>query len=364
MVGKSYTSLLELYEEITRLEQISGLMTWDQNVYMPEGAVGSRAAQNSLITALIHQRFTSEKMGRLLRSLEGEELDEKQKVIVRELARDHKRKTAIPEELAKKISRTETEGTQVWIKAKQNNDFKAFSGTLEKMIDLKKDVAEKIGYEDVPYDALLDEYEPYMRSKEIVSIFKDLRSKLVPIVDRITASGIEIDISPIKGNFPVYKQMEMSKGILREIGYDFNIGRLDETEHPFTIGSMDDTRVTTRFKEDDLRPGLFACMHEGGHALYEMGYLKENYCTPLAEPASLGIHESQSRFWENMVGRSHGFLKRYLPMMSDIFPSVKKSSLEDVFKAVNHVDPSLIRVEADEVTYNLHVLIRFEIESE
>ncbi|MFO8051745.1 MAG: carboxypeptidase M32 [Thermoplasmatota archaeon] len=364
MIGKEYEDLRELYEEITRLEQISCLLVWDQNVYMPDGSIASRAAQTSLVTGLIHQRYTSKRMGELLAKLDRKDLDDDQSVVVREISREYRRKTAVPEKLAKEISRTESEGYQIWVKAKQNDDFGSFASTFEKMVDLKKEVAEHIGYDDVPYDALLDGYEPYMRSKEVVSIFSDLRTRLVPLAERIADSGITIDASPITGRFPKDKQIDLSNRILEDMGYDFNRGRLDETEHPFTIGSMDDTRITTRINEDDIRTGLYACIHEGGHALYEMGYPEKNYCTPLAEPVSLGIHESQSRFWENMVGRSLGFWERYLPEAKSMFPSLRGSSPIDLFKAANSVAPSLIRVEADEVTYNLHILIRFEIESE
>lgn len=364
MQTKEWKELMELYEEITRLGQVSSLLMWDQNTYMPQGSIRSRAAQNALITGLVHQRYTSDRLGELLSAVGSMELDEDRKAIHREIDREQKRRRSVPEKLAKDISRTEAEGNQAWVKAKKENDFGAFAPILEKMIGLKKDLAECVGYKEAPYDALLDEFEPYMTCSEVDSIFTDLRKKLVPIVERITGSGIEIDASPLKGDMPKGKQLQFSEVILKDMGYDFSIGRIDETEHPFTVGSMDDVRITTRFDEGDIRNGLFACIHEGGHALYEQGYEEGNFCTPLSEAASLGIHESQSRFWENMVGRSLGFWERYLTGGKGLFPEWKDKEPMDLFKAVNRVQPSLVRVEADEVTYNLHVLIRYEIEKE
>ncbi|MFW3147177.1 MAG: carboxypeptidase M32 [Thermoplasmatota archaeon] len=363
MKDSAFDEMLEIYEEITRLKQLSDLLMWDQNTYMPPGSVGSRAAQNSLVTGLIHQRITSKRMGELLASMKESELSEQEQAMVREVRRDHERKSSIPEKLAREISKTEAEGTQIWVKAKQNNDFASFAPILGRMIDLKGQVTEHLGYAENPYDALLEDYEPYMTSREIRSIFGPLRAGLVNMVKKIADSGHEIDSSPIMGSFPKEGQESLSKRILGDMGYDFERGRLDVTEHPFTVGSMDDTRITTKYNIEDLRPGIFGSIHEGGHALYEQGFLEENYCSPLAESVSLGIHESQSRFWENIIGRSLPFWEHYLPITGEHFPRLKRYDPVDIYRAVNTVAPSLIRVQADEVTYNLHILIRFELET-
>jgi len=322
-----------------------------------------RGDQQALVSGLAHKKLTSEKTGRLLKeALSETKGDLEKEAVLREIGRYFDRATSVPESLVKEISRMEPIATEEWIKARQNSDFSIFKGTLEKMVSLKRQMADHIGYVVSPYDALLDEYEPDMRADRIRSIFSDLREELIPIVSKLTEVCKVVDASSVTTGYPIDLQERFFTGILEKMGYDFQRGRMDVTAHPFTSGSMDDVRVTLRYDENDIRPGLFSAIHEGGHALYEQGFLKDKYNTPIAESISLGIHESQSRLWENIIGRSHGFWKHMYPELQRTFPSMKDETLTEFHRGINTVKPSLIRVEADEVTYSMHIIVRFEIE--
>ncbi|MBN1540159.1 MAG: carboxypeptidase M32 [Candidatus Thermoplasmatota archaeon] len=358
----AYNELIGIYDEISTIGDISSLLGWDQNTYMPRKAAAGRGGQSAFLSKLVHRKVTDPRVGYLLDRLEGEDLSGTRAAVVREIRRIYKRKTSVPEELEAEIARSEPLSVQAWAEAKQKKDFSIFAPNLEHMLELKKKVAEKVGYPDIPYDAMLEEYEPYTRTAQVREVLERLKKRLVPVIERISeAEGQRIDIS---GKFPREAQESFCRRILVDIGYDFERGRLDTTEHPFTIGTGDDTRITTHFYENDLRPALFSCIHEGGHALYEQGFLKENMHTPLGEACSLGIHESQSRMWENLIGRSLPFWKRYYPDLQSAFPGLSALPLEDFYQTVNRVRPSLIRIEADEVTYSMHILIRFELEIE
>lgn len=358
-----YIELLEDYSKIHQVGLILNLLMWDQNSYMPSGAVKMRGDQNALLSGYAHNIMTSRSFGDLIEKAGKASKDDSGKeAVIRELKRIHDRATSIPEDVIKRLSRLESLATESWTKARQKSDFNMFSPILEEMVSLKMKVSELVGYDDRPYDALLDEYEPYMKSAKIEEKFKSLRNKLKPMVSKLSDVCRDLDTSSTRKGYPVDAQRRFSRMILEEMGYDFNRGRLDETPHPFTSGSLDDVRVTVRYDENDIKPGLFSTIHEGGHALYEQGFLRENYETPLAESVSLGIHESQSRMWENLVGRSRGFWDHYYTSLQDHFPAMKNVPLDDFHRSINHVSPSLIRVEADEVTYSMHVIIRFEIE--
>ncbi|MCK4613726.1 MAG: carboxypeptidase M32, partial [Thermoplasmata archaeon] len=223
---------------------------------------------------------------------------------------------------------------------------------------------EAIGYDDQPYDTLLDEFEPSLKTAQVKGLLSRLRDKLVPIVSRIIDSGIRPDISFLTCEFPVDGQKEFDHEVAKKLGFDFDRGRIDESMHPFTTGTLHDTRFTTNYKPDNMRFSLFATIHETGHALYGQGHLEEHYGTPMGQPVSMGIHESQSRMWENVVGRSLPFWEYYYPHLKERFPKqLEGRSLEEFYAAINDVHPSLIRVEADEATYNLHILLRFEMEN-
>jgi carboxypeptidase Taq len=363
MASKVYDDFLKQVKEIYILNQAKSVLRWDQETYMPPGASPDRAGQLSLLSELVHKRLTSKAMGELLKKLEKDKgLDEDQKVIVREIARDYRREVSIPPDLVREISETEVHSYEAWVKARKANDFKSFEPWLEKMIGLKIRVADCIGYQDTPYDALLDDYEPYMKTSDVRELLARFRKKLVPVASKIIEAASGTDDSILKGKYDIEKQKTFCMSVAEDLGYDFNQGRLDVTAHPFTIGSDRDVRITTRYYEDDMRMGLFGTVHETGHGLYAQGALEKYYLTPLSDAISLGIHESQSRMYENIVARGLPFWKHYFKKLQATFPLLEKVKLEDFHRAINIPRPSFIRVEADEVTYNLHILLRFEIE--
>ena len=364
MDNREYDELLENYREISLLTSVKGLLDWDQETYLPKDSIDKRAKQTSLLSGLIHRRISSVRVGKLIENLEGEaDLSRDQRAIIREVKRVHRRAASVPESLVREMSKTTSLAQSKWSRARKKDDFDIFGPSLEKIISLKKEEAEYIGYPDRPYDALLDEYEPYTLTSDVAAVLDRLKIKMKPIVKKIIESGLVIDTTPIESGFETDKQEKFCRMILEDMGYDFNRGRLDRTVHPFTVGSDDDVRITTRYS-DDLKVSLFSCIHEGGHALYEQGYLRENYNTPLAEPISLGIHESQSRMWENIIGRSLPFWEHYRETLTRHFPVLDRFTTSEIHNMFNVVKPSLIRVEADEVTYNMHILLRFEIENE
>ena len=236
---------------------------------------------------------------------------------------------------------------------------------LSKIIELKKQEAEYIGYEDRPYDALLDGFEAGLTTAGLAPMFAGLRDKLSTIVDKIIKSGVEPDLGLVKCCYPVDEQAKLCKALTETILYDYDRGRMDVAPHPFTAGTLNDSRITVRYFDDDVRPSIFSALHEGGHALYEQGFIQEHYGTPMAQAVSLGVHESQSRMMENLVGRSRPFWEHWYPKLEKMFPKqLNGYNLDNWYAAINDVRPSLIRVEADEVTYNLHIILRFEMESE
>jgi len=367
-MSKTYSDFLELTKEIRILAQVDHILGWDQQIMMPPGAIKAREPQLTLMSTIIHQKMTSERLGGLIKELRKPEAQEtlspEQKAIVYEIGRDHEKAKAVPTELVKKLAKTGALAFEEWVKAKKDNDFPRFEPWVIKMVDLKKEEAEYIGYEDSPYDALMDEFEPGLTSREVTQLFGDLRAGLVPLVTKIIESGQRPDTSFLTCGFEIEQQKQFNTQLAKDLNYNFDWGRLDEAPHPFTTGNMYDTRITTRYKEEDLRPAMMATIHEVGHALYEQGFKDEHYMTPMAKNVSLGIHESQSRTWENIIGRSEPFLNNYFPKLQSAFPQqFAGRSANDMYRAVNDVRPSLIRVEADEITYNLHILLRFEIES-
>lgn len=356
----AYKEILKMYDEVSVINEISSQLSWDQNTYMPKMAAEMRGRQGAFLSKITHRKITDPRTGALLDELESLDLDEEKKANISEIRRIYDRKTSIPEELEAEIAKLDPISMQSWIEAKAKGDFKLFSPELGKMLDLKMKIAEKVGYTDTPYDAMLEEYEPYTLTRQVKEVFERLRKKLVPIIEKIVSA--QRDEIHLEGNFPISGQEVFSRKVLTDMGYDFDRGRLDVAEHPFTIGSGDDTRITTHYYEDHLEPALFASIHEGGHALYEQGFLKGHDHTPLGEACSHGIHESQSRLWENLIGRSYPFWKYYYPKIMEAFHSISDLSLPTFYKAINQIRPSLIRTRADEATYNLHILVRFEIE--
>ncbi len=363
MANDAYSKLMELYSEYSALGQVEMLMGWDLETYMPQGAAEMRGVQSSVVGAMRHRMITSRKVKGLLREASRSKgLTEVQRSSLRWLKREHERKTSIPETLVKDMAKLEPLSTRAWIKARNENDFKVFLPLLEKVFELRSKMAEHLGYSKTPYDALLEDFEPGMASSRAANILKGLRSSLVPMVRTIADKGETPDESMVRKGYGEKGQFDFGKRVLHDMGFDMEKGRIDTSAHPFTSGTYNDVRVTTRFDRKDLRSALFAFIHEGGHALYEQGLPKEHYGTPLGEAVSYGAHESQSRLWENQVGRSLPFWKHYAPILRKTFPNMKAVKLEQLYRAFNVVRPSFIRVEADELTYNLHIMVRFEIE--
>lgn len=358
-----YDEFIDFVKELYDIRKASDLIEWDQETYMPPKSVEGRGYVLATLSGVYHEKLVSKKMGKYLDELsKTKDLTDKQKANVREIKRIYEKKTKVPLKLVKEIAKTSSLGTEAWARARKKKDFKIFQPYLEKMVRLKKDFAEAIGYEDKAYDVLIDDFEAYTTVKDMDPVFSGLRKALVPIVKKIIESETKIE-NVLEQSFDVDKQKNFGIQIIKDMGFDFEHGRLDSSAHPFTSGSCDDVRLTT------FREGrgfhLFAMMHEAGHGLYEQGYKKEHYRTPMAEAVSLGYHESQSRMWENLVGRNLLFWKYYYPKLQEIFAEqLKKYSLEDFYDAINIVKPSFIRVEADEATYNLHILLRYDMEKD
>jgi carboxypeptidase Taq len=389
-----YRDLCSLLREGATLRSVGSLLGWDQETYMPAKAGAARASQQELIARLAHERATDPRVGELLSRCEGDRSLTSDPAIasnLREARRDFDLATKLPSSLVAEIARIASQGQEVWKHARDKSDFKMFQPTLEKMMDLTRRKAECYG---APaggelYDALLDEYEPGATAREIEAIFTPLRKDLTDLVLAVAErtgkakpskdkskkgdkpkAKVKISTACIDEEVPTDAQHRFGLRVLRTMGFDLDAGRLDVTTHPFCSGLTDgDTRLTTRYRGERFTDALYGTMHEGGHGLYEQGLPKGGegdaslFGQPLADAISLGIHESQSRMWENFVGRSKHFWKWAQPLLVKEFgKKFKRHDADDLFAATNTVSPSLIRVEADEGTYNMHVMIRFELE--
>ncbi len=364
-------SAKELYQQyVTAMRKIAdikysiALLGWDQECYQPKKGAEFRAQQIGTLSGMAHDLFVDDKLGEILSQLKSSnDLSELQKRNVEETFKDYTREKKYPTSFVEKIAQVTSQTYQAWLKAREQNDFKVYSPMLETMIDMKREEAEILGYENHPYNALLDLYEPGAKTDELDVLFKEVRSNLVDFVKEIAAKP-QVRTDFLKRNYPYQPQWDFGIDMLKQMGYDFDAGRQDVSPHPFTTNfSMQDVRVTTRVNENDFSTMLWSCIHEGGHALYEQGLLVENYGLPLGEAVSLGIHESQSRLWENLVGRGFGYWKGNFRNLKTVFPEqLKDVSDNEFYKGINKVQPSFIRVEADELTYHFHIMVRFEIE--
>ncbi|AGA26457.1 carboxypeptidase M32 [Singulisphaera acidiphila] len=366
----AYEDLIRRSREASLLASCSSLLGWDEQTYMPTGGVEHRSRQMALLAGLHHEKATDPIIGELLEQLDGtplvQDADSPAAVNIRELKRNYQRLTRLPRSLVEEMARTVSISQQEWITARSKADYAHFQPWLERIVALKQREAECLGDGTADYDALLDEYEPGAKSAEIAVLFDALRTDLVPLVRAIAESPIKPNVAILRGEFPVDRQRIFGELVAGALGFDFSKGRLDTTAHPFCSGiGPGDCRITTRFHHDQFADALFGIMHEVGHGLYEQGLDPAHFGTPMGESVSLGIHESQSRLWENAVGRSRPFWSHFLPIAQRFFPeSFPNVSLDEFHLAINRVEPSLIRVEADEVTYNLHILVRFELERE
>ena len=367
---ENISELREKLQEIYHLGSALQVLHWDMEVFMPPNGASNRAMTIANLSGILHEKFISEDFAALLKKakakLDAGKLDDEESAIVRELWREYERQKKLPVAFVKEMAEICSSGHNVWIKAREKSDFEIFLPYLKKIVALKRREAELVGFKKSPYDALLDTYEPYATSEDISMIFEDLKKFLVPFLKKIKNSKIKIKPDILKGNFPVAQQKKFNEEVAKKLGFDFEAGRLDTSVHPFSSGfHPSDVRITTRYRKNDLFDSFFGVIHETGHALYEQGLSAKHFGTPLGESISHGIHESQSRMWENNVARSKNFWKYFFPKLQKQFPkSFAKISFNDFYRAINFVEPSLIRVEADEVTYNLHIIMRFEIEKE
>jgi carboxypeptidase Taq len=363
----AYESLCNHARETAKLASIMGLLEWDERTKMPTAAGEYRAEQISFLAGEIHKRATAPAVGEWLGELVDSSLTADphsiEGTVIRQLKRQYDKRTKLPQALVEELSRTSVLGQQTWVEARKADDFAKFQPLLEKTIELKRQEAAAIGYKVTPYDALLDDYEPGATTAEVAAALGGLRDALTPLVEQIVGSSRKPDSELLKRDFPVDAQEAFGKAASAAIGFDFNAGRLDTTDHPFCAGAGPrDQRITTRYNINDFSDAFFSTLHEAGHGLYEQGLPADQFGLPTGEAVSLGIHESQSRMWENQVGRSRAFWEHFLPKGQQQFAALKGVSLDTLYGAINEVRPSLIRVDADEVTYNLHVLIRFELE--
>ncbi len=371
-MSRNLDILIRELRVITQLRSVAAVLSWDQETYMPPGSAQARADQISLIMSMSHARFISTDFRRSLGTLvdlptgkvSEDNLAPEEVRLLEMTWRDWRRAIALPVEFVGELARLTAEAQHVWEQARSRNDFGLLAPYLEKIISMKRDEADYLGYDEVPYDALLDGYEPGMTTEKLQALFDALRPALVDLMARVKDKAVPDRRKVLARDYKETEQWEFGMGLLRDMGYDLTRGRQDRSAHPFTTNfHPSDVRITTRLRHDNLALGLFGTLHEGGHALYEQA-LDENYFgTPLCEPVSLGIHESQSRLWENYVGRGRPFWKCYYPRLQERFPGqLKDVSLEDFYAAINTVAPSTIRTEADEVTYNIHIMLRFELE--
>jgi carboxypeptidase Taq len=357
--------LKERLATISDVQAAEAALRWDRQTYMPEGGVVGRAEQLATLSRLAHEMLVSEDTGGLLRNVDEPAPGSEDSALLRLVRREYERATKLPAELVAELARASALAEPAWERARASSDWPSFAPHLEKMVQLQRETAEHLGYEDHPYDALLDLYEPGARKAQLQEMFEGLKTELVPMIREIGARSHQDRSHPLHGEFDEAKQEEFGRGVISAFGYDWKRGRLDRVVHPFCapLGGPGDVRITTRFDPGWLSPALFAVLHEAGHAMYEQGVDPTYSRSPLSGGTSMGVHESQSRLWENLVGRSREFWSFYYPRLQETFPeALGKIDPETFYRAVNEAKPSEIRVEADELTYNLHILLRFELE--
>jgi carboxypeptidase Taq len=366
MSATAYADLISHIKDCRMLESCGSLLGWDERTYMPTQGSRHRGEQMALLARLVHEMLTAPRVGELLAAAEAEkpERDSVEAANLREIRRAHDRAAKLPRELVEELARVTTQAQQVWQQARHDNDFPAFLPWLEKIVALKRREAQAVGYTEAAYDALLDEYEPGATTAEVTAVFAELRKELVPLVAGILERGKRPKTDILEREYPVERQAIFGQSAAAAIGFDFTAGRLDVTTHPFcSTTGPGDVRLTTRYNAKHFNEGFFGILHEAGHGIYEQGLPAEHFGTPCGSAASLGIHESQSRLWENQVGRSRVFWEHFFPRARQVFVgALHDVGFDDFLLAVNDVRPSLIRIEADEATYNLHIILRFELE--
>lgn len=365
----------QLYERTCRYaretamyESILAALEWDERTMLPAAAGEYRADQVTLLSGLIHQRRTNPEYGAWLAELLAKDSREapadEQSANVRELHREYQKRVKLPQSLVEELTRLSVLGQQAWVEARRNNDFASFAPVLEKTFHLKRQQADCLGYVEHPYDALLDEYEPGETTRRVEQVLGALRERLVPLIQAIAGSARRAPVDMLRRSFPIPAQERFGRKVAEALGFEFRRGRLDITHHPFcTSLGPHDCRITTRYDEHWFPGAFFGILHEAGHGIYDQGLRPEQFGLPAGTYLSLGIHESQSRMWENLVGRDRSFWTHFYSSAVATFPeALSDVGVDDFHFAINRVEPSLIRVEADEATYNLHIVARFELE--
>ncbi len=360
----SYNQYKSALQKIADIKYASAVLQWDQETYLPKNGNDARGRQIATLNELAHEKFTDTTLGDLMSELLLSNLltDHEKRNVTLSLE-DYHKSQKLPSTFVRKMSETVNKSFHSWIKARKENNFSIFESPLQEIIDLKKQEAAYLGYEDHPYNALMNDYDKGITTKIVDNLFADLRLQLSSLLEKILAKK-PVDDSFLHQHFDKNVQWDTGIEILKRMHFNFDAGRQDISEHPFTTNfSSKDVRVTTRVDENDFSSMLWSCIHEGGHALYEQGLPDSEYGLPLGEYCSLSIHESQSRLWENCVGRSLPFWQHNYELLQHKFPlQFQNKTVEEFYTAINKVQPSLIRTEADEVTYHFHVMIRYEIE--
>lgn len=358
----AYTQLVTTLRGHADLAAALRLLEWDQETFMPAGVLESRAQQIGVLAGVLHERQTTPSFLDLVDDLATRlpELEDGQAVDVRETKWHLDRTRRLDATLVRERSALHAEAHGVWIGARRDNDFAALAPFLERIVETERRVAATIDASRDAYDVLLEGFEPGMSVAQIEPVFRELRDGLLPLVERL--AGQTPSTTALRGDFPIKAQRQFNRAVAERLGFDFDRGRLDEAAHPFSTSIGEDVRLTTRYDAHDLRYALYSTIHETGHGLYEQGLDPAALGTPRGEACSLGVHESQSRLWENQVGRSEGFWTSLLPLARQFFPALADTSVSAVLLAVNEARRSLIRTESDEITYNLHIILRFELE--
>lgn len=355
----AWEALTQHVSDLQTLEGVMGLLGWDQQTGMPPKAAAGRGAQSALLSTLHHQRLTDPRVGEWLSELESGELSTVQAAAVRNLRREYDRAVKIPEALVGRMARSQAAAFEAWIAAKGAGDFDAFAPHLEELVALTREQASAIDDSAATYDVLLEAFDPGTTAASLEPMFARLGAGLAELLGEIRERP---QVAALQGTVPRAHQHALHDRVIAAMGYDLQAGRMDEAEHPFTVNTgAGDVRITTHFYEDDLLSGLGGTIHEAGHALYEQGLPAAHAGTRVMAPASYGLHESQSRFWENTIGRSHAFCEWLAPIVRETCPGTSWSA-DELYAASNRVEPGLIRVAADEVTYNLHIVVRFQLE--
>lgn len=367
-IERTYQETRNLVREATVLGTALAVLGWDERTQMPKAGGPYRAEQIRVLSGMLHDRETDPRLGENLSKLAESDLaadrESDSGAAIYWLKRGYDKRVRLPKRLVEELAETSVLGQQAWVSARQDDSFETFRPLLEKTIQLKREEADALGWEDCRYDALLDDYEPEAKTAQVAQVLAGLREALVPLVAAVGESDRRVDSEILTRRYPVEDQKKLGFVVSEAIGFDHARGRIDTTDHPFcTSLGPKDCRITTRYDEHHFSGAFFGTMHESGHGIYDQGLPEAEYGLPLGSAVSLGIHESQSRMWENFVGRSAAFWEFFYPRVRELFAaSLADVSLDAFYSAINEVKPSLIRVEADEVTYNLHILIRFELE--